>query len=160
MKTLVMTALVAGLCFQLASGNAHGQASPPVSCPTNYQCSLILTGTLPLVGSPTDGEPHSIIGFLNFDSAGAITGVVSINSNGTTVTNYPVSGATCVPGTSSTLGALEIPITTSSLSTTLVFDFVTYVTSSSIDLLLSGETSTSPADTPVSVGVCRASAAG
>ncbi|HLH77767.1 MAG TPA: hypothetical protein VKV28_13275 [Candidatus Binataceae bacterium] len=163
MKKLLGALACLALLVPLSGGLAQGQSSPsPTVCPVNYQCSLLVTGNFPLEGQPTDGHPSSIVGFLSFDANSNITGIVSINENGHTATNISLTGdnAKCTSGSATTLGTLTATVTLPNTSTTftLTYDFVTATTTAGQELMLSGETTTSPADTPVSVGICKPSA--
>jgi len=164
MKKILSTLGALVFLAPLSGEIARAQTLSPTTCPVNYQCSLLATGNFPLEGQPTDGYPSSLVGFLNFDASSNITGIVSVNENGHTATNLSLSSdnATCTSGNASALGKITATVTAPSTGQkfTLTWDFVTAVTQTGTELLISGETTTSPADTPVTVGVCRPSAAG
>jgi hypothetical protein len=160
MRKLLFAIVTLGLLAQVSSPVHSQTPMSPTVCPTN-SCSLVGTATEPLAGQPNDGHPNSIVGFLNFDGSGNLSGVLSLNENGQTVVNYPFSGGTCTSGTSTTLGQFTIPFKLPVSDKTFIYDFVTYATGHGVDLLLSGEGETNaPGDTAVSVGVCHASFAG
>ena len=157
MKKFAALAAISILLIGFAGGKASSQAVSPTVCPVNYTCSLILTGTAPLAGLANDGQPSAIIGFVNFGPSSNISGILSINKNGTTVNNLPVTG-TCTSGTATTLGQVQITYTISGVSKTKTGTFLTYTSGAGRqDLYISNDTSTTPADTEVGAGVCRGS---
>ena len=134
---------------------AAAQTSPATACPVNYICSLEITGAAPLIGLGNDGQPVSVLGFVDFGGSGTVTATVEINANGTVHTVTDGTG-TCTSGTATTPGT----ITVATQIGTLTIDFVVASSNASVELLLANHTSESNNDTPVSLGVCHASAAG
>jgi hypothetical protein len=141
-----MTVLLA-VCF--APCLAEAQTAPTL-CPINYSCSYQSSSTQALIGGPTDGQPQSRVGFLNFDGSGNFTGVLSGSLNGTVVTNRAVSG-TCVSGNSTTLATLNFNAGLSGNPASSAF--VTSSNGTRTDLLLAGSVLAS--DTRVIVAVCH-----
>ena len=152
-KTLYLSALL-GVFLALALP-AAAQTSPPTACPVNYICSLVVTGSSPLIGLANDGHPVSVLGFLNFDGSGNVSSNLEVNANGT-IHNVTGGTGTCTSGTATTPGTIVVPTAIG----TLTVGFVVARSSASIELLLSNHTSESTNDTTVSLGVCHASAAG
>jgi hypothetical protein len=145
MRRIVL--LAATLCWW--SGLARAQ-SAPTSCPANYTCSYQSSSTQALIGGATDGQPQSRVGFLSFDAAGNVSGILSGNLNGTVAVNTAVSG-TCVSGTESTLGQINFKAGLGGKPASLAF--VTAPNGSHTDLLLAGSVLSS--DTRVLVAVCH-----
>lgn len=155
MKKALCLSAVVGTFFALALP-AAAQTTPATACPLNYICSLEVTGSAPLLGLGNDGQPVSILGFVNFDGSGNVTATLEVNANGTVHTVTDATG-TCTSGTTTT--PATITVATQHLGT-LTIDFVVAKSSASIELLLANHTSESTNDTTVSLGVCHASAAG
>ena len=95
-------------------------------------------------------SPSPGVGFLTFDAAGNLSGVLSGNVNGTIVANGAVSG-TCVSGTNTTTGTLNFKAGLGGNPAAL--GFVTTPNGTHTDLLLAGSMLSS--DTRVTLGVCH-----
>jgi hypothetical protein len=145
MRRMVLAAAM--LCLSAAWARAQ---TAPTACPVNYTCSYQSSSTQALVGGATDGQPQSRVGFLNFDGAGNVSGVLSGSLNGTVVTNRAISG-TCVSGTDSTLGQINFKAGLGGNPTSLAF--VTAPNGTHTDLLLAGSVLSS--DTRVILSVCH-----
>ncbi len=145
LRKMIFPAVV--LC--LFAGPARAQ-SAPTTCPTNYTCSYQSSSTQALLGASTDGQPQSRVGFLTFDAAGNMSGVLSGNLNGTVVANRAVTG-TCVSGSDTTLGQISFKAGLGANPVTLAF--VTTPNGPHTDLLLAG--SMLSTDTRVLVAVCH-----
>ena len=152
-KTFGLPAIV-GTLLALALP-AAAQSNPATACPVNYICSLEITGSSPLIGLANDGQPVSVLGFATFDSSGNVTATVEVNANGT-VHNVTDGTGTCTSGTATTPGTISVTTPAGMLTV----DFVVARSNASIELLLANHTSESSNDTPISLGVCHASAAG
>ena len=141
--------LVLASAVLIFPGLSYAQTAP-TACPTNYTCSYQSSSTGALLGTKTDGQPQSRVGFLTFDDAGNWTGVLSGNINGTVVSNGALSG-TCVSGTSTTLGTLNFKAGLGGNPAALAF--VTSPNGTHTDLLLAG--SILSTDPRVTVAVCH-----
>lgn len=141
--------IVAAGLLCLGAGVARAQ-SAPTACPVNYTCSYQSSSTQALLGAATDGQPQSRVGFLTFDNAGNVSGVLSGNLNGTVVANRTVSG-TCVAGSDTGLGQINFKAGLGGSPAS--FAFVTAPNDTRTDLLLAG--SMLAADTRVLVAVCH-----
>lgn len=126
------------------------QAAAPTTCPTNYTCSYQNASTVPLIGSPSDGQPGAAVGYITFDADGNFSGLFSGNSNGKPATDTVLTG-TCVSGTSTTLGRINFNAGLSGKPGSLAF--VTAPNGSHTDLIFAGSALAS--DTRVIVGTCR-----
>lgn len=127
----------------------HAQTAP-TSCPTNYTCSYQSSSTQALLGTKSDGQPQSRVGFMTFDNAGNWSGVLSGNINGTVVANTAVSG-TCISGTNTTLGTLNFKAGLGGNPVSLAF--VTAPNGTHTDLILAGSMLAS--DTRILLAVCH-----
>src|SRR5581483_9570337 len=105
MKKVLVIAVALAL-LQLRGITSNAATFTPTTCPTNYSCSLVASGTHPLVGSPNDGHPSSFIGVVTFDASSKVSGFLAINVNGKT-SSFDASGATCVSGTGGQLGQID-----------------------------------------------------
>jgi len=153
MKKIVGLALIL-ILLQLSGTRTRAALSNPTACPTNFTCSITATGTRPLTGSATDGHAISIIGVISFDASSNVSGFFAINTNGT-VSSANLAGATCTSGTGDGLGSIDF---TPQTGRPLVFDFVTYVTSSGgTGLLVADATPVTTHGADVLVGKCLAS---
>jgi len=148
-KASVFGAALIVMAVCAVSRVARAQATPPTTCPTNYTCAYHSSSTQALSGSAADGQPQSRAGFMKFDGAGNITGVLSGNLNGKVVLNTPISGK-CTSGTSATLGTLAFNAGLGGNPVELAF--VTRPDGNKIDLLLAGSMLAN--DTRVLIGVC------
>jgi hypothetical protein len=152
-----MVALCAAMTLMFAlAGRARAQ-SAATACPANYICSMAITGAEGLVGAANDGHPGTAIGFVQFDGSGNITANLELNTNGTLHSFTGLTG-TCTSGTSTSPGTIQIALPG---GTTMTADFIVARSFGSIDLLFSNHTvEQTPNTTPVTLGVCHASAAG
>ena len=145
MRWLVLLASAILICPQLVCAQ-----TAPTTCPTNYTCSYQSSSTQALLGTKSDGQPQSRVGFMTFDESGNWSGILSGNLNGTVVANTAVSG-TCVSGTSTTLGTLNFKAGLGGSPVALAF--VTTPNGTHTDLLLAGSMLAS--DTRVILAVCH-----
>ncbi len=154
MKRVIAAIGALGLVAALAPG-VSAQTVPATACPLDYICSLAATGAAPLIGAANDGHPASILGFLSFDDSGNVTANLEINANGT-IHNVSGGTATCTSGTASTPGTIQVTTPNGPLT----IDFVASTTFEGLELLLSNDTKEQTNGTPVTLGICRPSAAG
>jgi hypothetical protein len=150
MKKLLGLALIIVL-LQLSGTRSRAALLNPTACPTNFTCSITASGTRPLTGTATDGHAISIIGTISFDASSNVSGFFAINSNGT-LSTANLAGATCTSGTGDGLGSIDF---TPQTGHTLVFDFVTFVTSTGdTGLLVADATPVTTNGADVLVGKC------
>lgn len=147
---VAMAALVMSAAALAAPTNGWTQTAPPTTCPTNYTCSYQNASTQPLIGQPTDGQPGSAVGFINFDGEGNFSGVFTGDSNGKIVTDTVLTG-TCVSGSSTSLGRINFNAGLSGKPGSIAF--VTAPNGSHTDILFAGSILAS--DTRVIIGTCR-----